>query len=144
MLKQFVLCVVVAISMICEEARGDFPFCDSGKFPCYSRWNGPNGPEGVCYNPSTQVCWPVSGGENVVCSFGETLCGKQCYKVGDGKVCWSYDTLCDQKQAPCIMSALKKGQCYDSFKETCFANVVCPNYQFPCSNDNTKCCGAGK
>ena len=140
MLKRFVLCVVVML-MIFKEVNGDFPLCGSGKLPCYTRWNGP---VGVCYNPSTQVCLPVAGGENVVCSFGETVCGKQCYTILDSQTCWAYDTLCDQQQSACTMSELKKTQCYDFSKEMCFPKVVCSRNKFPCPNDDTKCCAFRK
>ena len=143
MLKQFVKYAFI-VTLICKVASSAFPFCGSGESPCYTRYNGPNGPEGVCYNPSKQSCWPLGNGESVVCSFGEHPCGKQCYKIGGGKTCWSYNTLCDQKHSACIMSELQKGQCYDFFKETCFPKVVCARYQVPCPNDNTKCCAAGK
>lgn len=143
-MKQFLLSLAV-ITMFSKQTRGGtFPFCNSGESPCYTRWNGPKGPEGTCYNPQTHVCWPTSGGESVVCAKSETLCGKQCYKPGGGKVCCSYDTLCDQNQSPCIMSELRKGQCYNFLKETCFRKVVCPNFQVPCPNDDTKCCSSGK
>jgi hypothetical protein len=138
--RQFVQCAIV-IAMIFHETSSAFQFCSSGELLCQSRYDVA---EGVCYNPNRQSCLPLENGENIVCSSGELPCGKQCYKLSGNKMCWAYNTLCDQKQVACIMPDRQKGECYEFFKETCYANVVCSKNQFPCPNDNTKCCAARK
>ncbi len=47
-------------------------------------------------------------------------------KIGGGTVCWTYDTLCDQNQSPCIMSKLKETNAMTFSKKHTFQKSYVP------------------